>query len=141
MNDQTMLRTGIIGSVIAAICCFTPLLVWLVSAVGLAAVVAYLDVAGEVEVQRHVEERDLRVRHRRAVVRGDHRQALVRTIAGQVNRLDVEAAVAGGHAQGVEQRVKVDSELRARLGTSYDILWEHMGTVNAHLHIEYDPKP
>ncbi len=39
-----MLKTGIIGTVVAAICCFTPLLVILFGAVGLAAAVAYLDV-------------------------------------------------------------------------------------------------
>ncbi len=43
MNDRNMLRTGIVGSVIAAICCFTPALVVLVTAVGLSAVVGYLD--------------------------------------------------------------------------------------------------
>ncbi len=43
MNDKKLLRTGVIGSVVAAICCFTPALVVLVTAVGLAAVVAYLD--------------------------------------------------------------------------------------------------
>ncbi len=43
MNEKTLLRTGVIGSVVAAICCFTPALVVLVTAVGLAAVVAYLD--------------------------------------------------------------------------------------------------
>ncbi len=39
-----MLKTGIIGTVVAAICCFTPLLVILFVAVGLGAAVAYLDV-------------------------------------------------------------------------------------------------
>ena len=34
---------GAVGSLIAAICCFTPLLVWLLPAVGLAAWVAGLD--------------------------------------------------------------------------------------------------
>lgn len=43
MNDRNMLRTGIIGSVIAAICCFTPALVVLVTAIGLSAVIGYLD--------------------------------------------------------------------------------------------------
>lgn len=43
MNDRTLLRTGIIGSVVAVICCFTPALVILVSAVGLSAVIGYLD--------------------------------------------------------------------------------------------------
>ena len=40
-----------------------------------------------------------------------------------------------------EQQVKVDAELRELAGTAYDIVWEHMGTVRAHLHGEYDPKP
>ena len=43
MNEKTLLRTGVIGSVVAAICCVTPALVVLVTAVGLSAVVAYLD--------------------------------------------------------------------------------------------------
>jgi chromate transport protein ChrA len=38
-----MLRTGAVGSAIAAICCFTPALVFLVSAVGLSAIVGWLD--------------------------------------------------------------------------------------------------
>lgn len=37
MNDRNLLRTGIIGTVIAAICCFTPVLVLLFAAVGLSA--------------------------------------------------------------------------------------------------------
>jgi chromate transport protein ChrA len=43
MNDKKMLRTGAVGSAIAAICCFTPALVFLVSAVGLSAIVGWLD--------------------------------------------------------------------------------------------------
>ncbi len=43
MNDRTLLRTGIIGTVIAAICCFTPVLVILFGVVGLSAAVGYLD--------------------------------------------------------------------------------------------------
>ncbi len=43
MNDKTLLRTGIGGSAIAALCCVTPILVVAVSAIGLAAVVAWLD--------------------------------------------------------------------------------------------------
>ena len=39
------------------------------------------------------------------------------------------------------QQATIDAELRARLGTDYDILWEAMGTANAHLHVEYDVKP
>ncbi len=43
MNEKTLLRTGVIGTVVAAICCVTPVLVVLVTAVGLSAVVGYLD--------------------------------------------------------------------------------------------------
>lgn len=43
MNDKKLLRTGFIGSAIAAICCFTPALVVLVGFVGLSAVVGWLD--------------------------------------------------------------------------------------------------
>jgi mercuric ion transport protein len=42
MKDK-LLKTGIIGTVIVALCCFTPLLVVLVTTVGLAAIVGYLD--------------------------------------------------------------------------------------------------
>ena len=35
MNDRKLLRTGVIGSAIAAICCFTPALVILFAAAGL----------------------------------------------------------------------------------------------------------
>jgi len=44
MSDKALLTTGIIGTVIAALCCFTPILVVLFGAVGLSAVVGYLDV-------------------------------------------------------------------------------------------------
>jgi mercuric ion transport protein len=44
MKDATLIRTGIIGSVVAALCCFTPVLVVLLGAVGLSAVTGYLDV-------------------------------------------------------------------------------------------------
>ena len=43
MNDTRLLKTGIIGSVIMALCSFTPILVVLVGAVGLSAIVGYLD--------------------------------------------------------------------------------------------------
>jgi mercuric ion transport protein len=45
MNDKKLMRTGLIGSVIAAICCFTPLLVLLVAGAGLSAIVGWLDYA------------------------------------------------------------------------------------------------
>ena len=43
MNDKALLKTGVIGAVILALCCFTPLLVVLVAAVGLSAITGYLD--------------------------------------------------------------------------------------------------
>jgi mercuric ion transport protein len=43
MNDKTLLRTGIAGSVIVALCCVTPILVVAVSAIGLAAIIGWLD--------------------------------------------------------------------------------------------------
>ena len=43
MNDQRLLRTGLIGSAVAAVCCFTPLLVLIVAGVGLSAIVGWLD--------------------------------------------------------------------------------------------------
>ena len=43
MNDKKILATGLIGTVIAALCCFTPVLVILFGAVGLSAIVGYLD--------------------------------------------------------------------------------------------------
>lgn len=44
MNDKGLLRFGIAGGVIAVLCCFTPLLVVLLGAVGLSAVTGYLDI-------------------------------------------------------------------------------------------------
>ena len=43
MTDSRLLQVGIIGSVIAALCCFTPVLVVLLGAVGLSALVGVLD--------------------------------------------------------------------------------------------------
>lgn len=43
MKDTTILKTGIAGSVIAAICCFTPILVILLGAVGISAWLGWLD--------------------------------------------------------------------------------------------------
>jgi mercuric ion transport protein len=42
-KDTRLLRIGIGGSAIAALCCFTPILVVLLGAVGAAAWVGYLD--------------------------------------------------------------------------------------------------
>lgn len=41
--SNKLLRTGVIGSVITAICCFTPVLVILLSLLGLGALTGYLD--------------------------------------------------------------------------------------------------
>ncbi|NND00334.1 MAG: mercury resistance system transport protein MerF [Gammaproteobacteria bacterium] len=43
IENKTLLKTGIIGTVVAALCCFTPLLVVLFGAVGLSVLVGYLD--------------------------------------------------------------------------------------------------
>ena len=43
MKDATLVTTGIIGTVIAALCCFTPVLVTLLGVVGLSALTGYLD--------------------------------------------------------------------------------------------------
>ena len=43
MKKSTLLKTGIIGSAIAALCCFTPALVILFGAIGLSAWVGHLD--------------------------------------------------------------------------------------------------
>lgn len=42
-NNKLLLRTGVIGTLIAVLCCFTPLLVILFGAVGLSALTGYLD--------------------------------------------------------------------------------------------------
>ena len=43
MTDKGLLRVGIIGTVVAALCCFTPVLVVLLAAVGLSAAAGWLD--------------------------------------------------------------------------------------------------
>lgn len=43
MKKSTLLKTGIAGTIIAALCCFTPALVILFGAVGLSAWVGHLD--------------------------------------------------------------------------------------------------
>jgi mercuric ion transport protein len=43
MNDRTLLRTGIIGTLIVAVCCFTPVLIVLLGVVGLSAWLGWLD--------------------------------------------------------------------------------------------------
>ena len=43
MKDATILKTGVIGSIIAALCCFTPILVIALGAVGLSAWLGWID--------------------------------------------------------------------------------------------------
>lgn len=42
-DDRKVLRTGVVGSVVAAICCFTPVLVIGLGAVGLSAWLGWID--------------------------------------------------------------------------------------------------
>ena len=44
MDDRKLLGVGLVGALVAALCCFTPVLVVLLTAVGLSAVVGWLDV-------------------------------------------------------------------------------------------------
>jgi mercuric ion transport protein len=41
--NKSLFKTGVIGSVIVALCCFTPILVILFVALGLSALIGYLD--------------------------------------------------------------------------------------------------
>lgn len=43
MSPRPLLGIGIVGSLIAALCCFTPVLVILLGAVGLSAALGWLD--------------------------------------------------------------------------------------------------
>ena len=43
MKPQTLLKTSIIGTVIALVCCFTPVLVILFGLLGLSAYIGWLD--------------------------------------------------------------------------------------------------
>lgn len=42
-ESKTLLRVGLVGTVLAALCCFTPILVILLAAAGLSALTGYLD--------------------------------------------------------------------------------------------------
>ena len=42
-SDRKLIGTGVVGTVIAALCCFTPILVVLLGAVGLSAWLGWLD--------------------------------------------------------------------------------------------------
>ena len=41
MNRLT--RIGLIGAIITAVCCFTPILVWVLAGIGLGGAIAWLD--------------------------------------------------------------------------------------------------
>ena len=43
LDNKTLLGAGLVGTAIAALCCFTPILVVLVVLIGLSAFVGYLD--------------------------------------------------------------------------------------------------
>ncbi len=43
MNDKNLLRTGIVGSAVVALCCVTPVLVIALGVLGLSAAVVWLD--------------------------------------------------------------------------------------------------
>ncbi len=43
MNDRKLLKTGIVGTVVMAVCCFTPALVILLGVAGLSAWLAWAD--------------------------------------------------------------------------------------------------
>jgi hypothetical protein len=42
-NPKTLLRTSVVGTLVVALCCFTPILVILLGSVGLSALTGYLD--------------------------------------------------------------------------------------------------
>ena len=42
-NPKTLMRVGVIGTVLVALCCFTPILIILLGVVGLSALAGYLD--------------------------------------------------------------------------------------------------
>jgi mercuric ion transport protein len=43
MTDKGFLRVGMIGAVVTALCCFTPVLVLVLGAAGLSAAIGWLD--------------------------------------------------------------------------------------------------
>ena len=44
MTDQSLLKVGLIGTIVTELCCFTPILVTVLSVLGLTAVVGYVDI-------------------------------------------------------------------------------------------------
>jgi len=43
MKPQSLLRTGLVGSAVVGVCCFTPLLVVILAGAGLSAAIGWLD--------------------------------------------------------------------------------------------------
>jgi mercuric ion transport protein len=43
VEDPRLLRTGLVGTAVTALCCFTPVLAILLAAVGLSAILGWLD--------------------------------------------------------------------------------------------------
>jgi len=43
LKNTSLLKTGIIGTILTALCCFTPALVVILSAAGFSVVIGYLD--------------------------------------------------------------------------------------------------
>jgi len=43
MQDRALLKAGLTGSIVTAICCFTPTVAWLLALSGLSAWLAWLD--------------------------------------------------------------------------------------------------
>jgi mercuric ion transport protein len=43
MTDKSLLKIGVVGTLVTAICCFTPLLLVLLGAIGLSSLIGLLD--------------------------------------------------------------------------------------------------
>jgi len=41
--NNKLFKIGITGTAVSALCCFTPVLVWMLSALGMAAIIGYVD--------------------------------------------------------------------------------------------------
>ena len=44
MTDKSILKIGVVGTIVTAVCCFTPLLVVLLGVIGLSSLIGRLDV-------------------------------------------------------------------------------------------------
>lgn len=44
MRHEALLKIGLVGTIVAAVCCFTPALVLLFGAIGLSALVGWIDI-------------------------------------------------------------------------------------------------